>query len=583
MSFRREKFVPRGGPDGGDGGHGGSVYLVASANLNTLLNYRFQKSSRPAAAATAKGSNRTGRRTAPTSSWRCRSARSSTRSTTRASSCQLADLTEDGQRVLVAKGGLGGRGNAQFATLDQPRAAQHAAGAARRREGSAAAPEAARRRRAGRLSERRQVDADLAHLGGAAEDRRLSVHDAHAEPRRRRPVGRSHLRRRRRAGTDRRRARRTRARPSVPEPSRAHEGARAPRRRVVGDAAAIRSRTSTSSRASSSCSRAATPSGERLADKPVLVGGEQDRRARRARAARRASSAHLQSAGRSALPCVGSHRRGARRAPRGHLARGRARARACRRAPRDRASQLNERLGRAHRHPRRHVRSGSRGSRRHGAGRARRARARSRARPALARSAAPAAAAASRRAFHRFAMAALAVNGVDGLVVERPRARRARAVATRSTRWRGCTRERPAARRRFSSSPAPTRSQKSQRGAGIPQVLEPGALRRRLAAGLSGVDGLPGTPARAGGADAHRDRGRPGDATAQAQVSSAFYLLDAPTPDVSSTEIRRRLRVGESITGLVPAAVETHIGQHGLYSRRRRRRELAADHLHGED
>ncbi len=61
LSFRREKFVPRGGPDGGDGGHGGSIYMVASANLNTLLNYRFQKIFEAGRGAHGEGSRRTGR------------------------------------------------------------------------------------------------------------------------------------------------------------------------------------------------------------------------------------------------------------------------------------------------------------------------------------------------------------------------------------------------------------------------------------------------------------------------------------------------------------------------------------------
>ena len=61
MSFRREKFVPRGGPDGGDGGHGGSVYAVANANLNTLLNYRYQKNFEAGSGADGEGSTRTGR------------------------------------------------------------------------------------------------------------------------------------------------------------------------------------------------------------------------------------------------------------------------------------------------------------------------------------------------------------------------------------------------------------------------------------------------------------------------------------------------------------------------------------------
>lgn len=74
VSFRREKYIPKGGPDGGDGGDGGDVYLVADENLNTLIDYRFENLSAPSAVRTARAG------TVPasavrTSSSRCRSAR----------------------------------------------------------------------------------------------------------------------------------------------------------------------------------------------------------------------------------------------------------------------------------------------------------------------------------------------------------------------------------------------------------------------------------------------------------------------------------------------------------------------------
>jgi GTP-binding protein len=61
MSFRREKFVPRGGPDGGDGGKGGSVYAVASPHLNTLVSFRFNREFHARRGGHGQGSNRTGR------------------------------------------------------------------------------------------------------------------------------------------------------------------------------------------------------------------------------------------------------------------------------------------------------------------------------------------------------------------------------------------------------------------------------------------------------------------------------------------------------------------------------------------
>ena len=115
MSFRREKFVPRGGPDGGDGGRGGSVYLVARANLNTLLNFRFQKVFEARAGAQGEGSLRTGRSGADivlevpvgTQVYEKRGGDEF---------ALIADLTTEGEPIEIAKGGLGGQGNARYAT-----------------------------------------------------------------------------------------------------------------------------------------------------------------------------------------------------------------------------------------------------------------------------------------------------------------------------------------------------------------------------------------------------------------------------------------------------------------------------------
>ena len=184
ISFRREKFVPRGGPDGGDGGHGGSVYLVASPHINTLVNYRFHPEFHAERGEHGEGSNRTGQ-TGADLELPCRSARSSTSTIRgRLAARPLADLDGGGARVLVAQGGRGGRGNAHFATSTNRAPRRVEPGLPGEAEAAPAAAQAARRRRAGRLSERRQIHADRAHLGGAAEDRRLSVHDADAESRR---------------------------------------------------------------------------------------------------------------------------------------------------------------------------------------------------------------------------------------------------------------------------------------------------------------------------------------------------------------------------------------------------------------
>jgi GTP-binding protein len=124
LAFRREKYVPRGGPSGGDGGQGGSVYLVASPHQNTLLHFRFNPEHKAERGRHGEGSNRTGHEgksidvltpvgtvvyDADTGE-------------------KLHDFTAPGERFLVARGGRGGRGNARFATSTHQAPTEHTPG-----------------------------------------------------------------------------------------------------------------------------------------------------------------------------------------------------------------------------------------------------------------------------------------------------------------------------------------------------------------------------------------------------------------------------------------------------------------------
>jgi GTP-binding protein len=113
LSFRREKYVPRGGPDGGDGGSGGSVYVVASSIKNTLVDFRFHPEFEAKRGQHGQGSNKTGSSADDLEI----AVPVGTLVYVKPSPDELtvlADLTEEGQRVLVAQGGRGGRGNARF-------------------------------------------------------------------------------------------------------------------------------------------------------------------------------------------------------------------------------------------------------------------------------------------------------------------------------------------------------------------------------------------------------------------------------------------------------------------------------------
>lgn len=110
VSFRREAYVEYGGPDGGDGGKGGDVWVEAVEGLNTLIDYRYQQHFKAETGVHGMGRNRTGRGgddvllEVPVGTQILDEEREDV----------LADLTEIGQRVLLARGGDGGKGNARF-------------------------------------------------------------------------------------------------------------------------------------------------------------------------------------------------------------------------------------------------------------------------------------------------------------------------------------------------------------------------------------------------------------------------------------------------------------------------------------
>jgi GTP-binding protein len=130
VAFRREKHVPRGGPSGGDGGRGGSVYLESSPHLNTLLKFRYNREFRAERGHPGEGSNRHGQDgddlTIPVPV--------GTVVFSVASGEKLWDFDSPGQKSLAARGGRGGRGNARFATSTRqaPRKAEPGGAAEKR-------------------------------------------------------------------------------------------------------------------------------------------------------------------------------------------------------------------------------------------------------------------------------------------------------------------------------------------------------------------------------------------------------------------------------------------------------------------
>src|SRR5450631_4791489 len=121
LAFRREKFVPRGGPSGGDGGRGGDVVMVASPHHNTLLHFRFNPEHKAQRGRHGEGSNKTGHNGDSIDI----STPVGTVVYDAETGEQIHDFTVPGERFVIARGGKGGRGNARFVTATHPTPTEH--------------------------------------------------------------------------------------------------------------------------------------------------------------------------------------------------------------------------------------------------------------------------------------------------------------------------------------------------------------------------------------------------------------------------------------------------------------------------
>lgn len=123
-AFRREKYVPRGGPSGGDGGRGGSIWVVADRNINTLIDYRYARIHRAGRGENGMGADKYGRGADDVTL----RVPVGTVITDADDGAPIADLASDGARALVAKGGKGGLGNIHFKSSVNRAPRQHTKG-----------------------------------------------------------------------------------------------------------------------------------------------------------------------------------------------------------------------------------------------------------------------------------------------------------------------------------------------------------------------------------------------------------------------------------------------------------------------